>query len=100
MITLEANYSKKLGLPGYSSHQYSLTVRKEVIPLKSVGSGSEEAHSFHEVWRENIASFQRILEAKHLLAEWRHDTNSPPITASGNSRDLQRSTRLAHNARV
>ena len=29
-IHLEANYSKKLGLPGYSSHQYSVTVKTEV----------------------------------------------------------------------
>jgi hypothetical protein len=32
-IHLEANYSKKLGLPGYSSHQYSLTVSTEVTDL-------------------------------------------------------------------
>ena len=32
-ITLEANYSKKLGLPGYSSHQYSVTVRTELSDL-------------------------------------------------------------------
>ena len=28
-ITVEANYSKKLGLPGYSSNQYSVTVRSD-----------------------------------------------------------------------
>src|SRR5260370_12595461 len=32
-IHLEANYSKKLGLPGYSSHQYSLTIKTEVSDL-------------------------------------------------------------------
>lgn len=40
MITLEANYSKKLGLPGYSSHQYSLTVRKEVADITQVEAES------------------------------------------------------------
>lgn len=40
MITLEANYSKKLGLPGYSSHQYSLTVRKEVSDITQVENES------------------------------------------------------------
>lgn len=39
-ITLEANYSKKLGLPGYSSHQYSLTVRTEVSDLTQVEAES------------------------------------------------------------
>ena len=26
MITLECNYSKKLGLPGYSSHQFAIKI--------------------------------------------------------------------------
>lgn len=29
-IVLEANYSKKIGLPGFSSHQYSVTLKTEV----------------------------------------------------------------------
>jgi len=44
-ITLEANYSKKIGLPGYSSHQYSLTVRKEVADVADVHRESEELHA-------------------------------------------------------
>ena len=35
-LLLEANYSKKLGLPGYSSHQYSVTVRIELADLSQV----------------------------------------------------------------
>ncbi len=35
-IILEANYSKKLGLPGYSSHQYSVTVKTEVTDPNQV----------------------------------------------------------------
>ena len=42
MITLEANYCKKLGLPGYSSHQYSLTVRKEVSDISQVENESRQ----------------------------------------------------------
>jgi hypothetical protein len=42
VITLEANYSKKLGLPGYSSHQYSLTVRKEVTDISQVENESRQ----------------------------------------------------------
>ena len=33
MITLECNYSKKLGLPGYSSHQFAITLRTEIADL-------------------------------------------------------------------
>lgn len=43
-ITLEANYSKKLGLPGYSSHQYSVTVRTEVSDLAQVESASSQLY--------------------------------------------------------
>jgi hypothetical protein len=42
MITLEANYSKKLGLPNYSSHQYSLTVRKEVSDVTQIENESRQ----------------------------------------------------------
>jgi hypothetical protein len=44
-IVLEANYSKKLGLPGYSSHQYSLTVRTELADLTQVASESTRLHT-------------------------------------------------------
>lgn len=44
-ITLEANYSKKLGLPGYSSHQYSLTVRTELGDIKQVEAESNRLYS-------------------------------------------------------
>ena len=33
MITLEANYSKKIGLPGYSSHQFSVTLKSELTDI-------------------------------------------------------------------
>jgi hypothetical protein len=36
MITLEANYSKKIGLPGYSSHQFSITLRTEISDVSQV----------------------------------------------------------------
>ncbi len=46
-ITIEAAYSKKLGLPGYSSHSYSVMIRteftlsgqpKEITPSGSIQS--------------------------------------------------------------
>jgi hypothetical protein len=33
MITLEANYSKKICLPGYSSHQFSVTLKSELADV-------------------------------------------------------------------
>ena len=39
-IVLEANYAKKLGLPNYSSHQYSVTIRTELNDLTQVEEAS------------------------------------------------------------
>lgn len=44
-LVLEANYSKKLGLPGYSSHQYSLTVRIELSDIKQVETESKRLYT-------------------------------------------------------
>ncbi len=35
-LILEANYSKKIGLPGYSSHQFSLSLKAEITDLNQV----------------------------------------------------------------
>lgn len=44
-ITLEANYSKKIGLPQYSSHQFSLTLKAEVTDLNQVQQESARLYS-------------------------------------------------------
>ena len=44
-LILEANYSKKLGLPGYSSHQYSVTVRTELSDLNHVEAESQRLYA-------------------------------------------------------
>ena len=40
MITLECNYSKKLGLPRYSSHQFAITLRTEMADVNQVQAES------------------------------------------------------------
>ena len=44
MITLECNYSKKLGLPGYSSHQFAITLRTEIADLTQVQAESSRLY--------------------------------------------------------
>jgi hypothetical protein len=44
-VILEANYSKKLGLKGYSSHQYSVTVRTEVSDSAHISSESSRLYA-------------------------------------------------------
>lgn len=46
-ITLEANYQKRLGLPNYSSHAYSVTVRTEVSDLSKIEAAS--AHLYQQL---------------------------------------------------
>jgi hypothetical protein len=44
MITLECNYFKKLGLPGYSSHQFAITLRTEIADLTQVQAESSRLY--------------------------------------------------------
>jgi len=44
-IVIEANYSKKLGLPAYSSHSYSVTIRSEVADISQVERESSKLYA-------------------------------------------------------
>lgn len=43
-IKLIANYSKRLGLPGYSSHQFSVSVETELVTTEDVAAESERLY--------------------------------------------------------
>ncbi|MEO6847640.1 MAG: hypothetical protein ABI254_10290 [Chthoniobacterales bacterium] len=43
-IIIECNYAKKLGLPGYSSHQYSVTLRTEISDIGNLAKANEELY--------------------------------------------------------
>jgi hypothetical protein len=43
-IKLIANYSKKLGLPGYSSHQFSVSVETELVTTDDIAAESERLY--------------------------------------------------------
>ena len=45
MITLEANYAKKIGLPGYSSHQFCITLKSELTDLAQAGPESARLYA-------------------------------------------------------
>ena len=44
-VKLTANYSKRLGLPGYSSHQFSVSVETEVINVDEVRAESARLYT-------------------------------------------------------
>lgn len=43
-ITIEANYQKRLGLPNYSSHAYSVTIKTEVSNLAKIDEASSHLY--------------------------------------------------------
>jgi hypothetical protein len=45
MITLEANYSKKIGLPNYSSHQFSVSLKTELTDTTQVQAESSRLYA-------------------------------------------------------
>lgn len=53
MITLEANYSKKIGLPNYSSHQFSISLKSE---LSDVSQVEQESARLYDVLQNSVDS--------------------------------------------
>jgi hypothetical protein len=62
-IVFEANYSKKLGLPGFSSHQYSVTVRSELSDLSQIDTESKRLYGILQ------SSVDRELQQTGFLPE-------------------------------
>jgi hypothetical protein len=50
-VRLIANYSKRLGLPGYSSHQFSVSVETE---LRDVQDVEGESHRLYQLLQQNV----------------------------------------------
>jgi hypothetical protein len=53
MILFEANYSKKIGLPGYSSHQFSVSLKTE---LADVGQVQTESSRLYALLQQSVDS--------------------------------------------
>lgn len=58
MLTLEANYSKKIGLPGYSSHQFMVMLRTEITDLNAVQAESDRLYGLLQTAVD--ASLQKV----------------------------------------
>ena len=50
-VKLIANYSKRLGLPGYSSHQFSVSVETELVASDDVAG---ESRRLYELLQTNV----------------------------------------------
>jgi hypothetical protein len=64
MITIEANYSKKIGLPGYSSHQFSVTLKSE---LSDVSKVEQESARLYDILQSSVD--QNIQQVGFLPSE-------------------------------
>jgi len=80
MITLECNYSKKLGLPGYSSHQFSITLRTEIADLTQV---QPESARLYKLLQEGVDT--SIKETGYLPASNGNGNGKGNGQAQGNS---------------
>jgi hypothetical protein len=57
MIKLIANYSKRLGLPGYSSHQFSISCETEITNVEDVAA--ESSHLYETLQRSVDEQIQK-----------------------------------------
>lgn len=70
MITLEANYAKKVGLPGYSSHQFSITLKSEIADVSKV---EQESARLYDVLQNSVDS--NIQQVGYLPTETKTNGN-------------------------
>ncbi|MEN9575303.1 MAG: hypothetical protein RL514_3158 [Verrucomicrobiota bacterium] len=78
-VIIEANYSKKIGLPGYSSHQYMLTLRAELTDLTQVSAESQRLHGLLQ------ASVDRELQQPGWLPPANGVRGHAPTNGNGHS---------------
>jgi excisionase family DNA binding protein len=90
-VVIEANYSKKLGLPAYSSHAYSITIRSEVADLSQVERESAKLYAILQ------GSVDREIQEVGFIPEGNgstprttngHTTNGEAWECSDKQRDL------------
>src|ERR1700730_10817124 len=87
MIVFEAHYFKNLGLLGYSSHRYSVTVRSELSDLNQVDAESKRLYGLLQT------SVDREIQQTGFLPEGGRNGNNGnggPRKETWNCTDKQR----------
>ena len=86
-LKLIANYSKRLGLPGYSSHQFAVTVETEISNINDVAG---ESTRLYQLLQQNVdEEIQRtgfVPDEGYGISEQgsRNGTNGHSAPANGN----------------
>ena len=79
-IVIEANYSKKLGLPGYSSHSYSVSLKSELSDLSQVERESAKLYAILQ------GSVDREIQETGFIPDSSVPTPEPSKTRTSNSK--------------
>lgn len=74
-VTLSTNYSKKLGLPGYSSHAFSASVEIEISDVNQVATETARLYGLLQASVDN-----QIQQTGYLPGNGDH----PPANGAGN----------------
>lgn len=80
-LKLIANYSKRLGLPGYSSHQFSVCVEKEI------SSGDDVAGESSRLYQQLQESVDREIQITGFVPSegyGQNGSNGAPPPSNGN----------------
>jgi len=85
-IIIEANYSKKIGLPAYSSHAYSVTIRTEVSDLAQV---ERESAQLYALLQESV---DRNIQEVGFTPDGNGHGSPAPRTTNGHATEQPRTT--------
>ena len=84
-LVIEANYSKKVGLPGYSSHQFSLTLKAEITDINQVPAESARLYRLLQDGVDtSIKEVGWLPEAKPTNGNGNGHTSAPSHPRNGN----------------
>ena len=76
MIKLIANYSKRLGLPGYSSHQFSVSVETELVTIDDIPG---ESARLYQQLQSNVDT---QIQTTGFVPPKNYGYDTPPVNGS------------------
>ncbi len=80
MLQIQATYQKRLGLPGYSSHAYTVSVTAEISSLRKLQSENERLYRLlQSSVDEQLKTFGFVPEHAYGMS------GAPPKTVNGSS---------------
>jgi len=88
MITLECNYSKKIGLPGYSSHQFSISLKTELTDASQVQAESARLYKLLQTGVDNSIRETGYLPGKNGNGHSNGNGHVEPWACSNKQREL------------